>query len=153
VRNPAHAIRPPCLCQAYLQFSQKDIRYIGHSTGIPSFNDLEKVVHASLSSRLDYSNSLHTGISMGQLVQQLVQTRRCQAPDGYREERPALFWPPSTRSQCGSQLISSQSSEWTRPLLNLGPLKPLVHLQIPQVLGLGSGLLAVPRLKLSKLQG
>ncbi len=43
------------------------LRYIAKLKSILSFSDLEKVVHAFVSSRLDYCNALYLGVSQASL--------------------------------------------------------------------------------------
>lgn len=62
------------------------LRYIAKLKSILSFRDLEKVVHAFVSSRLDYCNALYLCVSQASLSRlQLVQTSAARLLTGTKK--------------------------------------------------------------------
>ena len=74
------------------------MRKIAKLKSILRRQDLEKVIHAFISTRVTYRNTLYVGVSHASLYRlQLIQNAA--------KSTSLPFWPPSTGSQCVTELI------------------------------------------------
>lgn len=98
---------------AVVKASFYQLRTLAKIKSFLSPKDLEKVIHAFISSRLDYCSSLYTGISHSSMSRlQLVQNAAARLLTTL-----ALSWPLSTGFQCGSGLILRCSYLFLKPLM------------------------------------
>ncbi len=63
------------------------LRIISKLKSILSFKDLETIIHAFVSSRIDYCNSVYIGISQSVISSSISTKCCCQTFDSYKEER------------------------------------------------------------------
>lgn len=131
--------------------SYNQLRIISRLKSILSFQDLEKVIHAFITSRLDYCNSLYVGLPQSSLARlQLVQNAAARLLTGTKKHAhispvlASLHWlPVNFRIQFKILLIvfkalNGQAPSYISELINLQSTPPSLRssnkilLQVPR---------------------